>query len=431
MKRPMILMTALMAFLLVMSIGFPALGANTIKIGVIGPMNFLQGKHHWNGALMARDEINAAGGVKVGDKKMKIELVKADSNEFLSMTDATNAMERLLTREKVNFVVGGFRTEAVLAMQDIAMDYKTIFIGCGAATKAICDRVGEDYDRYKYWFRLTPFNTNFLVKTCFIHLATVGGTMRKALGIQKPRVAIVGAKQAWVEGMIKASEATIPKLGLEVAGIRPPSQTATDVPAEQSAIQRADAQIIFTIFSASEGVTFAKQIGELNRPVAQVGINVEAQKEGFMEAPGGMGNYVMTMNTYARGVEYNEFTKPFVEGYIKRFGEVPTYTADTRAAILMLAEGAKRAGSLDADKIVPELEKWDEKEAAGRLKFDKNHDPIWGPGYLTSLGVQWQDGKLVGVWPNKWKPAPESPEITYKGIVPYKLPPWFIEKYKK
>ena len=109
MKRPMILMAALMTFLLVMIVSFPALGADTIKIGVIGPMNFVQGKGHWNGALMAQDEINAAGGVKVGDKKMKIELVKADSNEFLSMTDATNAMELLLTREKVNFVVGGFR----------------------------------------------------------------------------------------------------------------------------------------------------------------------------------------------------------------------------------------------------------------------------------------------------------------------------------
>ena len=431
MKRPMILVTALMAFLLVMSMGFPVLGADTIKVGVIGPMNFVQGQGHWNGALMAQDEINAAGGVQVGDKKMKVEVVKADSNEFLSMTDATNAMELLLTREKVNFVVGGFRTEAVLAMQDIAMDYKTIFIGCGAATKSLCDRVGEDYDRYKYWFRLTPINNINLAKVCFIHLATVGGTMKKALGIETPKVAIVAEKQAWVEAMIKASEATIPKLGLEIAGIWQPSQTATDVTAELSAIQRADAQIIYTIFSATVGVTFAKQIGELKLPLAQVGINVEAQKDGFMEATGGMGSYVMTMNTYARGVEYNETTAPFVDGYIKRFGEVPTYTADTRGAIIMLTECAKRAGSLDADKIVPEIEKWDEKEPAGRVKFDKNHDVIFGPGYVTSLGVQWQDGKLVGVWPNHWKATPEAPEVTYKGIVPYKLPPALIEKYKK
>jgi branched-chain amino acid transport system substrate-binding protein len=43
---------------------------------------------------------------------------------------------------------------------------------------------------------------------------------------------------------------------------------------------------------------------------------------------------------------------------------------------------------------------------------------------MTGLGVQWQDGKLVGVWPNKWVAAPGAPEITYKGLVPYKIPPW-------
>ena len=116
-----------------MALGLPAWAAGTIKIGVIGPMNFVQGKGHWNGAVMAAEEINAKGGVQVGKEKMKIELVKSDSNEFMNVTDATNAMERLMTQDKVDFVVGGFRTEAVLAMQDIAMDYKKIFIGCGAA----------------------------------------------------------------------------------------------------------------------------------------------------------------------------------------------------------------------------------------------------------------------------------------------------------
>jgi branched-chain amino acid transport system substrate-binding protein len=362
---------------------------------------------------------------------MKIELVKADSNEILSPTDASNAMELLLTREKVNFVVGGFRTESVLAMQDVAMDYKTIFIGCGAATKAICDRVGQNYDRYKYWFRLTPINSNYLAAVSFYHLAMVGGIMRTELGIQTPKVAIVGEKQAWVDAMIPPSEERIPKMGMTIAGIWRPSQMATDVTAELSAIQRADAQIVFTIFSATAGVTFAKQVGELKIPLVQVGINVEAQKDGFMEATGGMGNYVMTLNTYAKNVEFNELTKPFMDGYMKRFGEVPTYNAGTHDAILILAECAKRAGSLDADKIVAELEKWDEDGTAGHNKFDKNHDITFGPGYVTSVGVQWQNGNLVGVWPNKWKVKPDAPEITYKGIVPYQLPPWMIEKYKK
>jgi branched-chain amino acid transport system substrate-binding protein len=71
-----------------MFFGFPAWSEDMVKIGVIGPTNFVQGKGHWNGANMAADEINGEGGVQVGGKKMKIELVKADSNEFLNVTDA-------------------------------------------------------------------------------------------------------------------------------------------------------------------------------------------------------------------------------------------------------------------------------------------------------------------------------------------------------
>ena len=165
MKGKRLLWVVIMMATIAWTFGASAWAAETIKIGVIGPMKFVQGKGHWNGATMAAEEINAKGGVQVGKKKMKIELVKADSNEFLNVTDATNAMERLMTQDKVDFVVGGFRTEAVLAMQDIAMDYKKIFIGCGAAHPELCDRVAKDYNRYKYFFRGTPFNSNYLVRT--------------------------------------------------------------------------------------------------------------------------------------------------------------------------------------------------------------------------------------------------------------------------
>ena len=59
------------------------------------------------------------------------------------------------------------------------------------------------------------------------------------------------------------------------------------------------------------------------------------------------------------------------------------------------------------------------------------HNLELGSGYQTSLGVQWQDGKQVGVWPNKWKASKDAPEVTYKGIVPHKIAPWVIQASKK
>ena len=187
MKKSIFGTSVLLAVCLVMISGFPVWGEDVIKVGVIGPMHFLQGKGHWNGALMAQEEINAKGGIPVGDKKYKVELVKADSNEFLNITDATNAMERLMSQDKVDFVVGGFRTEAVLAMQDIAMDYKKIFLGVGAAHPEICARVAKDYNRYKYWFRVSPINSKYLVKVCLINLGTVGAYLKRVWVSRNPR----------------------------------------------------------------------------------------------------------------------------------------------------------------------------------------------------------------------------------------------------
>ena len=426
-----------MAFLFAMA-SFTVASGQDIKIGVIGPMKFVQGIGHWNGATMAAEELNAKGGIQVGPKKMKIQLIQADSNEFLNVTDATNAMERLVTKDKVDFVVGGFRTEAVLPMQDIAMENKKIFIGVGAAHNELCDRVAKHYNTYKYWFRGSPINSSFLGRTSFIHLATVGAILKQSLNIPKIKVAVVAEKAIWTEPMIKAAETAIPNMGMEVVGVWRPSPVATDVTAELSAIQSSGANLIFTIFSSSVGITFARQAGELKIPVVQVGINVEAQKDGFWQATQKMGNYVMTMNTYARGVEYNELTKPFVDTYVKRFGEVPEYTADTYTAIVYgLAPTIEQTGTLDSDKLVSVLENRVYKVPAGTVAYLKDaegrplHDLKWGPGALTSLGVQWQDGELKGVWPNKWKATPEAPEITYKGVVPYKIPPWVIEKYRK
>ncbi len=84
----------------------------------------------------------------------------------------------------------------------------------------------------------------------------------------------------------------------------------------------------------------------------------------------------------------NELTKPFVDAYVKRFGETPTYTSDTYAAIMYgLVPTIEQAGTLDPDKIVSILENRVYKVPAGTVKYMKDaegkplHDLTWGPGY--------------------------------------------------
>jgi len=398
--------------------------AQPIKIGVVGPMGFVQGEHHWLGATMAADEINKAGGIKVGDKMRPVEVVKIDTNEINSVTDAASAVERALTVDKVNFLVGGFRTEAVLAMQEVAMDYKTIFMGCGAAHTELCDRVEKNYDRFKYWFRVTPLNSNLLAKVDFLLLAEAAKALREQLGIQKPKVAHLAEKAAWADPIVAAAEKTIPQMGMELVGTWRPSATATDVTAELNAIKDSGAQIIFATLSGPVGVVVGRQWGELQIPAMPVGIFVEAQKKGWLEATGGKGNYVATINTYAR-TAMTDKTIPFYDAFVQRSGQFPTYNAGTYEAINILKEAIEKAGTLEADALVKVLESETFIGTAGKLKFDKKHDVTFGPGLITSVGTQWQDGELVMFWPNGWE------GVTYPGAKPYKLAPWLVEKYKK
>lgn len=442
MKRAIFLfLTCLLVVALALPACAPAAKEATIKIGVCGPMQFVQGQHHWMGATMAAEEINAAGGVKIGDKTYKIELVKVDTNEILDVPGAATAVERAITVDKVDFLVGGFRTEAVYPMSDVAMDYKKIFIGCGAATPELCKRVGDDYNRYKYFFRLTPVNSTFLVTTDFKMLGMVAAILKQDFGIEKPKVAIIAEKLAWADPMVAIAQQRLPAMGMEVVGTWRPSDTATDVTAELTAIAAKEPHIIFTTFSGPVGITYAKQLGELKIPACSVGINVEAQKKGFWEATGGKGEYEFTMNTYAR-VPIGPKTIEFYDNFVKRTGEFPTYNAGTYDAIYLLKMVIEKAQTLDADALVSALEtaEWS-LAGAPKGKFypvDSKcpmcpHDIMYGPGHSTGLGVQWIKGDMVVVWPKKeygTKDAYGDWAFEYPGTVRYTVPPHAAEKFK-
>jgi len=384
--------------------------AQTIKIAILGPMAFVQGENHWAGAEMARDEINRAGGINVGGRRMQIELIRADTNEIQSVPDATNAMERVITRDKADFLIGGFRSEAVLAMQEVAMDYKKLFLGAGAAHSKLGLNVEQNYERYKYWFRITPVKDVDLVRTLFAVLGSIGQQIRTELKTEAPKIAILAEKAVWTEALVKAAQNNLPKMKMEVVGTWQPSATATDVTAELSAIDRAGAHIVFTMLSGPVGISVGRQMGERNMKAIAWGINVEGQKDEFWQAAAGKAQYVSTLETFSE-VEITPKMVPFVKAFKERFKKLPTYNAGTYDAIMILKAAIEQAGSADADKIVPVIEKMEHVGAGTLATWDKRHDLVWAVGKTAGIAVQWQDGKKVPFWP---------PQV--KGMQPFKMP---------
>jgi branched-chain amino acid transport system substrate-binding protein len=384
--------------------------AQTIKIAILGPMAFVQGENHWAGAEMARDEINKAGGVNVGGKRMQIELIRADTNEMTSVPDATNAVERVITRDKADFLIGGFRSEAVLAMQEVAMDYKKIFLGAGAAHSKLGLNVEQNYERYKYWFRYTPTKDTDLARTLFAVMGSIAQQVRTELKTETPKVALLAEKAVWTEALVGAAQKNLPAMKMEVVGLWQPSATATDVTAELSAIDRTGAHIVFTMLSGPVGISVGRQMGERNMKAVAWGINVEGQKDEFWKAAAGKAQFVSTLDTYAE-VEMTPKTVAFVRAFKQRFGKAPTYNAATYDVIMFLKANIEQVGALDADKLVAAMEKAEHVGTASIVTFDKRHDLVWAVGKTAGIAVQWQDGQKVPFWP---------PNV--KGMKPFKLP---------
>jgi len=384
--------------------------AQTIKIAILGPMAFVQGENHWAGAEMARDEINKAGGVNVGGKRRQIELIRADTNEIQSVPDATNAIERVITRDRADFLIGGFRSEAVLAMQEVAMDHKKIFLGAGAAHSKLGQNVEENYNRYKYWFRYTPTKDVDLARTLFAVMNSIAQQIRSELKTETPKVALLAEKAVWTQALVAAAQKNLPAMKMEVVGLWQPSATATDVTAELSAIDRTGAHIVFTMLSGPVGIVVGRQMGERNMKAVAWGINVEGQKEEFWQAAAGKAQFVSTLDTYAE-VEMTPRTIPFVRAFKERYKKMPTYTAATYDAIHMLKAVIEKENTLDADRLVAAIEKVDHVGTGSIVTFDKRHDLVWAVGKTAGIAVQWQDGKKVPFWP---------PNV--KGMQPFKLP---------
>lgn len=427
--RATICMLAAMAVLL----AFPwdSMAGEVIKIGVIGPMKFSHGRDQWAGAELAAEEINAAGGILVGDKKCKIELVKADSNGLKSVPDAISAMERLMSVDEVDFVVGGTRSEAVLGMQDVVTQYKKVFINVGAAHPELTGRVKKNYKKYKYFFRFGSINSYLQIPLHVAALKMVVEKVRKDLGVETPKVAFLAEKVMWADPLYKLLQKLEADLNIKMVGEWRPSYTAGDITAELTDIKASGAHIIYTGFSGPVATIFSKQWGELEIPAAAIGVNMLAQELDYWDKTGGMGEYEAYWTNIAR-VKITDKTIPFMDKFIERYKMFPSVYAQTYDAVYFLQDAIGRAGTTDADAVVKALEEIDYEGVSGRVNFYKEsdkwpHDMVWGPKTISNFYCQWIDGKQVAVWP---PPGGEWEGVQFEGSEYYQLPPWMIKYWK-
>ncbi len=388
----------------------PARAADPIRIAVISEAQAVAGSSIGPAAQLAAEEINAKGGVD----GRKIEIVVYDDHS--SSAEAVRAFQRAVSEDKVNAVIASYISEVVLSLEPWAGRLKTLMITPGAASDVITANIAKDYEHNKYTFHgyLTSSALAGLVCDAAKDLLVTPYKMKTAV--------IVSEDAAWTTPLDAGYEACLPKIGLKVLDHIRFSPDTTDFTPIFNKIEGLKPDVMITGIS-HVGTQPTVQWKSQQVPIPMFGISSQATNSTFWKDTNGATESILYNAVSGPGVAVTPKTLPFVDAYVKKYGNTPSYSGYTSYdEVYMIADAVRRAGSTDSDKLVAAMEATDYIGTVGRVAFLPKGDPHvhglrTGPGYITGLMLQWQDGKQRNMWPKELAAG----ELKFPAFV--KLPP--------
>ncbi|MCK9228632.1 MAG: ABC transporter substrate-binding protein [Syntrophorhabdaceae bacterium] len=389
-----------------------------IVIGAPLATAFLYGWDAERGIKLAAQEINAAGGVKVGSVKRPLQVEVIDTRDLepgVPVSEALLGLEKLILEKKADFIVGGpVRSEAALAAMDLLNKYKKVsIVTTGVLTPAYHKKVESNYKKYKYCFRNTSH-----VGVMMGEFVTLLEDLRKNHGFKTAAIMVQDVEHARKGGEAMQKALTDKGWTVLVPKIYPTGTTDYSVGLAEAS--KKGAQILFLWMDMPESTILLKQWADMKMKTLPVGFVNAAEQPGFAKASGGKGEYLIVnlVNGGNAPAKITPWTMKFVDAYKKKWGLEPEGygTSSSYMAVYQLKDAIERAGSIDPDKVIAALESEDLMGVYGRMKFDpKTHQivPSLDPnqGAVTGI-IQWQKGKRVQIFPPK----------TAEGKV--MLPPW-------
>jgi branched-chain amino acid transport system substrate-binding protein len=381
-------------------------GSDEIVLAVPTALGTIEGQDALRAAQLAAQEINAAGGVDVGGAKRKLRIAAIDTREAepgVPVNDALAAMEKLVTEKKpVAVVVGAFRSEVLLAAMDMNARYKLPYLCTIGMSGEFEKKIAADPQKYKYNFRL-GLSAPYLV-----------GNIGKTLGFVRTKfrfdkVYFVHQDVAWAKGtaggLAKAAQAG----GWNVVGSDAYPTGSRDFSSSLAKAKAAGAQVIVPVFDMPESGSLVKQAQAMGVRALLAGIISPAAAGNSWTAFGGqidgLVNFMMEAGPIpVRTPRSSEFYAAYAKAYgeeqaqkISGHGCGPAYDS-----VYVIADAIRRAGSLDGDAIVAQLEKTSLDGAIGRIAFNPTHQVVYGEdptNAACTLAFQWRAGKRVIVYP--------------------------------
>ncbi len=368
--------------------------SETIKIGILADLDVASGISLMQAAELAAEEINAEGGVL--GRQIVIVGEDSDVDSSPDSTTAQLALNRLVFVDEADFVIVGGGEDLII---DAGVQYKKILFGVSSPAEDLTQRVIEDYDNYKYFFRLRMNETTFGTVFCdtILHL-------REITGFRK--VAYLARDTRQTRLIMDALDSLPETSDVEIVYSGTHPKDTMDFASYLAEAEAAGAEIMVPLEVGKEGVALAYEWYMRQSPMVLWGLNPYlAGYEVWEGSDGRVKSMSLAVTSpLSLGYEVTSKTSATQEAYQNRWGE----PAGTNAIAVydcirfLLFDALERAQTIETEAVIKALEESEiENSLEENFRFTSSHDHLHVPGE-SGMVFQWQtDGKMAIVYPKK------------------------------
>jgi branched-chain amino acid transport system substrate-binding protein len=386
MRRLMLIFVSLA--LALFTIPFDAI-AQTMKLGAVVP---LTGRYAGLGAQVktgyeiAVQQINGAGGVTVGGKKLPIELIMLDDE-----SDPTKTVARLetLASQGVVAYLGGAGSDLHAAASSIGDKNKIPYLGIAFALHSIHKQ------GLRYLFSPFPKSPDLTAET-FVFLDAL------VPAAQRPRkMALFLERTDWGKEMGGLWESEAKKHGYQIVASGEYAPGSKDFSELILKAKSAGAEAVLALPSPPDGMTIVKQMKELDF-VTKVNLFIRAADPPvWSQNLGKDGDYALFMPGWHFAARYPKVTE-LNEAHQKLLNRpADPLVGPSYACVQIIADAATRAKVLDRDKLRDAIAATKMTTVVGPVSFRPD-----GTGEVKVFVLQWLKGKQELVWPKEFATAP-------------------------
>ena len=380
------------------------------RIGVVFPLsgifaqdgaNYKQATDYW------AETVNNQGGIKVKGVGYPIKLIYYDDEG--SPVKSAQLLERQITVDKVDLILGGFGSSAVFAASAVAEKYHYPYVTGAGSANPIFER------GFKYVF--TTLNKTF---------EEVEGAARVfAFANPKPKTAaVIGADHLFTKLSAEGFKKILEEMGIEVVHFEIFPLALTDYSSLLLKVKRQNPDILLVGSFVANALRVMKAAKEVDYSPKGIAFGYGPTVPDFIKELGKDAEGAVSASEWLPTLPYKDpvfgSNREWTEQMTKRWGREPDFGQAAAAAAAIAQQKAVETLGLvpplsdkDREALMEQLHKQDIETLYGRVRFGSDGAIVQKP----PIAVQIQGGKFVLVYPK---------EIagTQAGSLVYPLGPW-------